>query len=380
MADGGPRTLLGPTSHVDRLLATAGIAVSALYWWAALAPGGDATDVVLAAASTGLSFCLLLRGVRPVAVGVATVLLLAVLAGNQMVSDRVLSTSLLLLAAPLVLVSVTRAARSGVTGAVALAVGVIGSAVSPVVQVSEAPLWAYTAHVAVLAASSLWAWWRRQDAAGRLREVATTVALARAEERNRLSSELHDVLGHSLTVIHAQANAELARHPGPGEQAATLESIRDIAKTSLRDVRFLVGALRDDVDALPVRLVALDQLVSTARAAGLRVTADLPDPATLQEWDDELPSALALTLTRCLQEGLTNVLRHGPSGTEATVRLSRSTEGIRLTVRNAAGSRAVDGAGRGLVGLRERARAHGGEVRAARDGDDFLLDVRLPVA
>jgi signal transduction histidine kinase len=380
MSAPGRRSVLERVSRLDLLLASAGLAVCALYWWAALVPGGGVHDVVLAAVSTALCFCLLLRDVRPVGVGVVTAVLLAALAANQMLADRVLSTSALLLAAPLVLVSITRRARSGVAGAVALTVGVVGSAVSPVVQVSEAPLWTYTAHVAVLVASWLWAWWRRQDADARQREVAANVALARAQERNRLSSELHDVLGHSLTVIHAQANAELARRPGPGEGTATLESIRDIAKTSLRDVRLLVGALRDDVDTLPVRLVALEDLVRTARAAGLEVAADLPDRVTLQQWDDELSPALVLTLARCLQEGLTNVLRHGLPGAEASVTLARGGEGIRMTMSNTAGSQADRGAGLGLVGLRERARAHGGEVRADRDGDRFVLDVRLPVA
>ncbi|MCC2322241.1 sensor histidine kinase [Cellulomonas xiejunii] len=374
------RFVLGRTTRLDLFLALAGLAVSALEWWVALTAGGDVHDVVLAAASTGLSGCLLLRNARPVAVGVVTTGLLAALAMNQALADRVLSTSVLLLATPLVLISVTRGARSGAVGAVALAVGVVGSAVSPVVQVSEAPLWTYTAHVALLVAVWLWAWRRRQDAAARRREVAANVALARAQERNRLSAELHDVLGHSLTVIHAQANAELARRPGPGEQAAALESIRDIAKASLRDVRLLVGALRDAVDTLPVRLVALDDIVRTARAAGLVVTAHLPDRATLQQWDDELSPALALTLARCLQEGLTNMLRHGRPGGAASVALSRDVEGIRMTMSNTTGSQADRGAGVGLVGLRERARAHGGEVRAVHDGDRFVLDVRLPVA
>ena len=143
-----------------------------------------------------------------------------------------------------------------------------------------------------------------------------------ADERLRIAQELHDVLGHSLGVIALQAG--IGAHvidADPAEAKASLEAISRTSRSSLAEVRRILGALRTDTDTgvrgyhPPQGLAALDTLAADLTEAGLPVHIHVHgDP-------QQVPAALDLTAYRVVQEALTNVVRHaGPAHAEVTVR------------------------------------------------------------
>ncbi|OEJ94101.1 sensor histidine kinase [Streptomyces thermolilacinus] len=215
---------------------------------------------------------------------------------------------------------------------------------------------------------------REQEA--RARQSAT-------EERLRIAREVHDVLGHSLSLINVQSSAalhRLAKKPGPAEAlpAATeaLEAVKATSKDALRELRGTLGALRQSGEAAPTAPVSgldrLDELVGRARAAGLDVTArteGTPRP---------LPPALDLAAYRIVQESLTNVTRHARARA-ALVTLSWTDDELRLRIEDdGEGSPDAEARGSGLRGMAERARAFGGELTAGNTGHGFEVSARLP--
>jgi signal transduction histidine kinase len=196
------------------------------------------------------------------------------------------------------------------------------------------------------------------------RERSTHAAVV--EERARIARELHDVVSHGLSAIAVQsdaAEAALARDPGLATQP--LRTIRASAREALHEMRGLLGVLRDGdtgngTGPLP-GLADAPALVERARATGLRIDfAFVPPPRPL-------PPGVDLSAYRILQEALTNARRHaGPTDVDASV--AWDGRQVRIVVRDAGGpggAAAADGAGRGLIGMRERTRLHGGTLTAA---------------
>ncbi|WP_050802400.1 MULTISPECIES: histidine kinase [unclassified Pseudonocardia] len=216
----------------------------------------------------------------------------------------------------------------------------------------------------------------------RAAELAEQLARAhrradRQAERTRLARELHDSVGHALTVstMQAAAAAELLS-TDPSFVARALDAIATTGRAALDDLDHVLGLLRDDGDTpQPVRdLDSLEPLLASARAAGLDLHHDV-DPAA------GVPAVVSREAYRLAQEGLTNALRHaGPGPVE--LRLRRSGSGLHLTITNTI-TAGGDGArerrvGRGLAGARERVALLGGTVRAAPDGDRWVLHARFP--
>jgi len=208
-----------------------------------------------------------------------------------------------------------------------------------------------------------------------LREAQAGLAdRARAEERNRIAGEMHDVIGHALTVslLHV-SSARLAMDEDPAEARASLEEAERLARRSLEEVRATVGLMRSGpatVTPLP-GAADLEQLVESFRRAGAPVSLRVEgDPAGL-------PGTAALAVYRIAQEALTNAVRHAP-GASAAVELSLTAEGTRLTVDSDGppGRRTPDGVG--LVGMRERAEAVGGRLSAGPHGDGWRVEAVLP--
>jgi signal transduction histidine kinase len=166
---------------------------------------------------------------------------------------------------------------------------------------------------------------------------------ARAQERLRLSRELHDIAGHKLTALKLQLAVELRHRPTEGSGA--LAQCLKLADELLNDIRAVVSALRQD-DAIDLRraLMALDPAV-----ASVSVKFDLEPDAIVTD------IAKAEALLRCAQEGLTNALRHG-GATEIRIALSRREQELVLCVEdNGVGyGSSAPTAGNGLKGLRER--------------------------
>jgi signal transduction histidine kinase len=180
---------------------------------------------------------------------------------------------------------------------------------------------------------------------------AGRAAAARREvvhaERLRIARDLHDTVGHGLGAITVQAGAgRLAIAAGAPEEATrALQAIEEAGRAVLRDVRWMVGMLREDQDHPGV--MAIGGLVDTARRAGLDVTMDA---------DDVLPSVTAdvgVAAYRIVQEAITNVLRHSTAGAAR----------IRLTVSGGSPpATPFTGPGNGQRGMQERAAAVGGRM------------------
>lgn len=200
--------------------------------------------------------------------------------------------------------------------------------------------------------------------------------LAVSEERVRLARDIHDGLGHHLTVLNVQLQAAaklVSRDPERAVQ--TIAVCREQAQAALDEVRHSVAAMRRtplDGRSLDEALAALvhdfGQRATTATTFAIHGT-----PRTL-------PLPVAMTLFRAAQEGLTNVQKHA-SASSATVTLTYAPADVQIEVRdNGTGAGAASN-GFGLAGLRERAGQLGGEASTGTpDNGGFVLDVRLPVA
>ncbi|WP_137293380.1 sensor histidine kinase [Nocardioides dongxiaopingii] len=196
---------------------------------------------------------------------------------------------------------------------------------------------------------------------------------AAAEERNRIAHELHDVIGHALTVslLHV-TSARLALDEDPAEAAVSLAEAERLARRSLAEVRSVVGSMQDAGPAGPLPGVGqLDELVASFVRAGAdvdwSVTGD-PTPLTATE---------GLTLYRILQEALTNVVRHAP-GAPVTARLEVGAGRSRVVVDSRAPAGVTTADGTGLDGMRQRAAALGGELTAGPHEGGWRVEAVLP--
>jgi signal transduction histidine kinase len=201
------------------------------------------------------------------------------------------------------------------------------------------------------------------------------------EERLRLARELHDVLGHNISLINVQAAAAVhrsAKRPGQTEELLTaLEFVRDASKEALRELRATLGVLRQvDEEAptapAPAGLERLGELADRAAATGLAITVETTgEPAVV-------PPLISLAAYRIVQESLTNITRHaGAAG--ASIRVAYAPGELNVAVEDD-GRGAPDGAqGSGIAGMRERARALGGELTAETTDNGFRVAARLPL-
>jgi len=216
----------------------------------------------------------------------------------------------------------------------------------------------------------------RATHAERERESAARIAVA--EERARITRELHDIVAHSVSVMVLQVGA--LRHKLPQTMAEDKDALRGVEETgrsALQEMRRLLGAMHDDgrdVELEPQPgLDSLDALVEKVRHAGLPVRLHVEgDPLPL-------PRAIDLSAYRIIQEGLTNSLRHArASQADVTVRYLSDELEVEV-VDDGAGAATSDGLGHGLVGIRERVKIYGGEMNAGTTpGGGFILGARLP--
>jgi len=222
----------------------------------------------------------------------------------------------------------------------------------------------------------------RERAARAEREREERARLAVSDERARIARELHDVVGHSVSVMTVQASAVrrlLREHQGKEREA--LEVVEQTGREALAEMRRMVGVLRrpEEAPALAPQpsLQHLDRLVAHAREAGL------PVEVRLEGTPKPLPTGLDLTAYRLVQEGLTNALKHAQAQrAEVVVRYGDGY--VELTVTDdgrVVGGGDGDGGGHGLVGMRERVSVYGGELEAGRRAEGgFRLRARLPIA
>ncbi|MEU8774801.1 histidine kinase [Streptomyces sp. NPDC048606] len=205
-----------------------------------------------------------------------------------------------------------------------------------------------------------------------------TVLEARTEqllERTRIARELHDSIGHALTVAVVQAGA--ARAAGDPEFTdRALNAIEETGRAALEDLERVLLVLRESSRPPSQRptLAEADRLLESARASGAEVDAELIGPL------EKLPGPVTREGYRILQEALTNVLRHcGP--VPVRVRVEMTGRRLLLEVTNPMPERVAvtSGGGSGLRGMRERAALLGGEAETGPHEDAWRVRARLPL-
>ncbi|MFD3523550.1 sensor histidine kinase [Streptomyces sp. NPDC058653] len=197
----------------------------------------------------------------------------------------------------------------------------------------------------------------------------------RLQERTRLARELHDTIGHALTIAVVQAGA--ARAAGTPEFTdRALAAIESTGREALSELDRVLRLLREDADPAGQRLTLAhaERLLESARGAGAAVTAETEGDV------DALPAPVSREGYRMLQECLTNVLRHAGS-VPVTVRIEIRDGRLELEVRNKLSAESPDfrDGGSGLRGLRERARLLGGVAEYGPDGGEWRVHVSLPL-
>ncbi|MFF7445786.1 MULTISPECIES: histidine kinase [unclassified Streptomyces] len=223
-----------------------------------------------------------------------------------------------------------------------------------------------------------------EERAARLEhEQEQQARLAVAEERTRITREMHDIVTHNLSVMVALTDAALyAQHRSPGKATTVMLQISETGRQALTDMRRALGVLRtDEPDAQRHPLPGIAQLRALADQM---CVAGLPTRLEIEGGHTHLPATAQLTVYRLVQEALTNTLKHTPPGTHAEVRVSCSTEGVTVDVTDS-GPRpplpAATPSGHGIPGMRERAAAYGGTLRAGPlPGGGWRVHTRLDLA
>jgi signal transduction histidine kinase len=222
---------------------------------------------------------------------------------------------------------------------------------------------------------------RRVRAAEAARTREETALRRASEERLRMARELHDSLGHYLSMISVQSGVALKLYPGlPGQVAESLSAIRQASKEGLRELSSVLSILRQDGEpaprAPPPALARLGDLFSHAAAAGMQVRAETSGTVR------ELPFGVDQAAFRIVQEALTNVTRHAGTNT-ATVCVRYGQHDLTVQVDDDGQGRR-DGlpppGGSGIAGMRERVAALGGQLHAGpRPEGGFRVTATLPL-
>ncbi|MGY2899131.1 signal transduction histidine kinase [Curtobacterium sp. PvP017] len=225
----------------------------------------------------------------------------------------------------------------------------------------------------------------RQELVAARRDAELEQARRRTvEERSRIARELHDVVAHSMSVVHMQAESAPYRVADlPQEARAEFAAIAETSRTALREMRQLLGTLRGDTAAERAPqpdLTDLPALVQATRAAGIPVELDIDIDVA-----DDVDRLAQLTVYRVVQEALGNVARHAP-GASTVVTVRRLDTRLRVEVANTAPPAGTvpaappDDGGFGLAGMRERVSALDGTIDHGPVADGgFTVVVTLPV-
>jgi signal transduction histidine kinase len=223
---------------------------------------------------------------------------------------------------------------------------------------------------------------RREGAAQAQAARRLDVRQKASAERLRMARDLHDVIGHTISLINVQAGVGLDLIDTQPDQArAALSAIKNVSKDALAELRTMLDALREtDEDAPRTPTPGLDrlpELIELTTAAGLKVTTETTGETR------PLPAAVDLAAYRIIQESLTNVARHSGADT-AAVRLDYEPNNVRIEVRDHGRpdprqTQPAPGSGNGILGMHERATALGGSLQAGpRATGGFTVTATLP--
>jgi signal transduction histidine kinase len=234
-----------------------------------------------------------------------------------------------------------------------------------------------------LAANAIHTWKQRAQTLEREQEAATRLAVD--SERARLARELHDIVGHNVSVMVVQAGAArkiLDRAPEEAREA--LLAVEAGGRAAMAELRHVIGLLTIDSDGDDPAATAdltpapglgqLPALTARVREAGVPVELTMTGPAA------QLPVGVDLAAYRVVQEALTNAMKHA-AGARVAVTIERGPDQVRVEVTDTGGARtAAPGGGRGLIGLRERLTVYGGTLTAGpRPTGGYRLTAVLPI-
>jgi signal transduction histidine kinase len=218
-----------------------------------------------------------------------------------------------------------------------------------------------------------------KDRATRLEaEEGERAARAVVDERLRIARELHDVIGHSISLISIQSEAAArSARTNPDAVPGFLATISDVSRQALAELRSVLAVLRPDAEAEmspQPGLAQLEELVARLNTGGLRARLDA-EPM-------DLPPGVGLTVYRIVQESLTNVVKHAGPDATAGVTIVRSDGVVRVSGHDdgLGPSGPVSSTAHGIVGMRERTAVYGGTLHTgARPGGGFEVEAFIPV-
>ncbi len=219
----------------------------------------------------------------------------------------------------------------------------------------------------------------RERSARLERDRERDMADAALEERARIARELHDVIAHAVSLMVVQASAERRLlEPDQRRTADTLETIESSGREALGELRRLLGVLRArgrDRLAPQPGLDALPELLDEGRRGGREIRFEVEGEPV------RLPAGLDLTAYRIVQEGLTNARKHAAgAAVDLTLRWRASELEIDVADQGPGPPVNPNGAGHGLIGMRERASLYGGSLRTGPGPDGgFRVLARLPI-
>ena len=217
----------------------------------------------------------------------------------------------------------------------------------------------------------------RAHVADQLENARREHELAVVEERARIARELHDSAGHALNTILVHAGAARVLRERDSERSAqAVATIEDLARETIEDIDRIVGLLREDAEMDHSPLPGIDQipaLVERQRAGGLDVHLTID-----AEPDRQPPTPVSRAVYRIAQESLTNASRHGTGS--AAIAIQLGPDALELSVANPIATHVEPrpGGGRGIAGMRERAKLLDGSLQAGRNGSRFELHAQLP--
>ncbi|MEO3928462.1 histidine kinase [Micromonosporaceae bacterium B7E4] len=213
--------------------------------------------------------------------------------------------------------------------------------------------------------------WRLIDELNRTRTRLAETAVA--DERQRIAGNLHDLVGHSFTVVLLHlSGARLILDSSPADAADALRQAEAVGRTGMDELRQALMLMRQGSSTLvPFTPGDLDRLVGDFRDAGMQVdfaiTGDL----------DSIAAAPRIVLHDVIREALTNAAKHGHTP-EAAIRVDVERDRVTVSVESALGHGATSGTGMGLAGLGHRVAAVGGTFHARPDREHWVVQARLP--
>ncbi|MDE0572248.1 histidine kinase [Demequina sp. B12] len=203
--------------------------------------------------------------------------------------------------------------------------------------------------------------------------------LARQAERNEIAREIHDGLTNRLALLSMMGgNVERAVDRGDPQAQELARQLQSQSRAALTDLRGLVQDLRTSPTTPPAprqSMRGVNELISSTRTAGTSI-----DAVVMLEGMETAPAVLDAAVFRLTQEALTNAVKHAPASPISLYLEASPQFGVRLRVTNALGPAITDaeGAGAGVVGIRERVKALSGEAWIGRHEGEFIVDVTLP--